>query len=68
MAEKEPGAMDKAKGLIKEATGKLTGNESMEAEGRAERGQDSSEGGSEGGNKEYFKNLIEETNKRSTGS
>lgn len=64
MSEQEPGAMDKAKGLVKEATGKVTGNESMEAEGRAERGK----GSAEGGNKEYFRNLIEKTNERSAGS
>lgn len=64
MSENEPGAMDKAKGLVKEATGKLTGNESMEAEGRSERGK----GSSGGGDQEYFRNLIEETNKRSAGS
>lgn len=63
MSENEPGAMDKAKGVVKEATGKLTGNEDRQAEGRAERGKDSG-----GGNKEYFRNLIEETNKRSAGS
>ncbi len=60
--------MDKAKGLLKEATGKLTGNEDMKAEGRQERGKDSTEGASNGGNKEYFRNLIEKTNERSTGS
>lgn len=40
----------------------------MKAEGGQERGKDSSEGASDEGNKEYFRNLIEETNKRSTGS
>lgn len=64
MSENEPGTMDKAKGLAKEATGKLTGNESMEAEGRSERGKSSSGGDDQ----EYFRNLIEETNKRSAGS
>ena len=63
MSEQEPGAMDKAKGLAKEAAGKLTGNESMEAEGRAERGKESAEG-----NREYFRNLIEKSSERSTGS
>jgi uncharacterized protein YjbJ (UPF0337 family) len=37
MLEKGLGAMDEAKGLIKEATGAVTGNEKMRAEGRAER-------------------------------
>jgi len=31
------GKVDKAKGYIKEETGELTGNEELEAEGRAER-------------------------------
>ena len=35
--EEGSGATDKAKGLIKEATGAVTGNEKMRAEGRAER-------------------------------
>jgi uncharacterized protein YjbJ (UPF0337 family) len=35
MSEEGPGTIDKAKGLIKEATGAVTGNEKMKAEGRA---------------------------------
>jgi uncharacterized protein YjbJ (UPF0337 family) len=31
------GKVDKAKGYIKEETGEITGNEDLEAEGRAER-------------------------------
>jgi uncharacterized protein YjbJ (UPF0337 family) len=54
-------AMDKAKGAIKKAAGKLPGIETEEAqEGRSAR-----EEGSAGGHKEYFRELIEETNRRS---
>ena len=60
MAEQEPGAAQKAKGLAKEAAGTVMGDEEMKAEGRAERE------GSEG-HKEYFRKIIEETNKRSSG-
>ena len=59
MAEQEPGAAQKAKGLAKEAAGTVMGDEEMKAEGRAERE------GSEG-HKEYFRKIIEETNKRSS--
>jgi uncharacterized protein YjbJ (UPF0337 family) len=60
VAEQEPGAAQKAKGLAKEAAGTVMGDEEMKAEGRAERE------GSEG-HKEYFRKIIEETNKRSSG-
>ena len=60
MAEQEPGAAQKIKGLAKEAVGTVMGDEEMKAEGRAERE------GSEG-HKEYFRKIIEETNKRSSG-
>ena len=60
MAEQEAGAAQKAKGLAKEAAGTVMGDEEMKAEGRAERE------GSEG-HKEYFRKIIEETNKRSSG-
>ena len=60
MAEENQGAMDKAKGLIKEAAGTITGKEDMKAEGRSERGAAE-------GNEEYFRSVIEESNKRSTG-
>jgi uncharacterized protein YjbJ (UPF0337 family) len=53
--------MDKAKGAIKKAAGKLPGIETEEAqEGRSAR-----EEGSVGGHQEYFRELIEETNRRS---
>jgi uncharacterized protein YjbJ (UPF0337 family) len=69
VAEQEPGAAQKAKGLAKEAAGTVIGDEEMKAEGRAER--NSTEGGAqlEGteGHKEYFRNLIEETNRRASG-
>ena len=60
MAEQEPGAAQKAKGLAKEAAGTVMGDEEMKAEGTAERE------GTEG-HKEYFRKIIEETNKRSSG-
>jgi uncharacterized protein YjbJ (UPF0337 family) len=64
--KKEPGAMEKAKGLAKEAAGKVIGDEEMKAEGRAERGEEStSEGQPTEGNREYFRRLIEKTNERS---
>ncbi len=62
MSEEGPGAMDKAKGLMKEAAGAVTGNEERKAEGRAER-----EGGAAEGNKAYFRGVIEKTNERSAG-
>jgi uncharacterized protein YjbJ (UPF0337 family) len=37
VAEKGREAMDRAKGLAKEAAGTVTGNEDMKAEGRLER-------------------------------
>ena len=53
--------MDKAKGAIKKAAGKLPGIETEEAqEGRSAR-----EEGSAGAHQEYFRELIEETNRRS---
>jgi hypothetical protein len=60
VTEKDAGAMDRAKGLIKEAAGKLTGDETREAEGRSEREEDATEG-----NREYFRNLIKESKERS---
>ncbi len=74
MAEQEPGAAQKAKGLAKEAAGTVMGDEEMKAEGRAEReGTEGHREGTEGhregteGHKEYFRKIIEETNKRSSG-
>ena len=52
--------MDEAKGAIKKAAGKLPGVGTEEAEGHAAR-----EEGSAGGHQEYFRELIEETNRRS---
>ena len=60
MAEQEPGAAQKAKGLAKEAAGRVMGDEEMKAEGRAERE------GTEG-HKAYFRKAIEETNRRAGG-
>jgi uncharacterized protein YjbJ (UPF0337 family) len=66
VSEKEPGAMEKAKGMAKEAAGEVLGNEEMKAEGRAERGEESTfEGQPTEGNREYFRKLIEKTNERS---
>ncbi len=69
MAEQEPGAAQKAKGLAKEAAGTVMGDEEMKAEGRAEREGSEEPAEREGteGHKEYFREIIEETNKRSSG-
>lgn len=60
MIEESQGAMDKVKGLIKEAAGTITGKEEIKAEGRSERGAAE-------GNEEYFRSVIEESNRRSVG-
>ncbi len=59
MSEEEPGAMEKAKGLTKEAAGKAMGDEDMKAEGRAER-----EGGSE---EKEIRGIIRKSVERSRG-
>ncbi len=61
MSEQGGGAMDKAKGLVKEATGAVTSDEAKKAEGRSLRE------GAAGGNREYFRKVIEETNRRAAG-
>ena len=61
MSEREPGAMEKAKGMAKEAAGKVMGDKQMKAEGREERE------GSEG-HRAYFRKVIEETNERASGN
>jgi uncharacterized protein YjbJ (UPF0337 family) len=53
--------MDKAKGAIKKAAGKLPGVETKEAQ----EGHSARDEGSAGGHQEYFRELIEETNRRS---
>lgn len=53
--------MDKAKGAIKKAAGKLPG---IETEG-AQEGRSVREEGSATDHQEYFRELIEETNRRS---
>jgi uncharacterized protein YjbJ (UPF0337 family) len=53
-------ALDKAKGLAKEAAGIVTGNEEMKAEGRAEREESSAERG-----REDIREIIRESNSRS---
>ena len=60
MSEREPGAMEKAKGRAKEAAGEVMGDEEMKAEGREERE------GTEG-HRAYFREIIEESNKRASG-
>jgi uncharacterized protein YjbJ (UPF0337 family) len=52
--------VQKAKGMAKEAVGKVVGNEEMKAEGREERE------GTEG-HRAYFRKVIEESNKRASG-
>jgi hypothetical protein len=60
VAENEPGVMEKAKGMAKEATGAVTGNERMKAEGRIEREGDDTEG-----HKKYYRRVIRESIERS---
>ena len=61
MSENEPGVTEKAKGLAKEAAGAALGDEEMKAEGRSLRE------GAARGSKEYFREVIEESNKRAVG-
>ena len=69
MAEQEPGTAQKLKGLAKEAVGTVMGEEEMKAEGRAEREGTEGHAEREGaeGHKEYFRKIIEETNRRASG-
>jgi len=69
VAEQEPGAAQKAKGLAKEAAGAVMGDEEMKSEGRAEREGTEGHAEREGteGHKEYFRKIIEETNRRASG-
>jgi hypothetical protein len=60
VAENEPGAMEKAKGMAKQAAGAVTGNEQMKAEGRIER-----EGYDTEGHKKYYRSVIRESMERS---
>jgi uncharacterized protein YjbJ (UPF0337 family) len=60
VAENEPGAMEKIKGMAKEAVGKVLGNEEMKVEGRAEREGDATEG-----HNEYYRRVIKESMERS---
>ncbi len=61
MAEKGREAMDRAKGLAKEAAGTVTGNEEMKAEGRLER-----EEGAAGEEKE-LRAIVKKSVERSAG-
>ena len=61
MAENEPGAMEKAKGIAKEAAGAVVGNERMKAEGSIEREGDDTEG-----HKKYYRAVIRESMERSS--
>ena len=60
MSENEPGAMEKAKGMAKEAVGAVVGDEERKAGGRAER-----EGETTGGPKEYYRRVVRESMERS---
>ena len=60
MSENEPGAMEKVKGMAKEAVGAVVGDEERKAEGRAER-----EGETIGGDKEYYRRVVRESMERS---
>jgi len=61
--KQEPGAMEQAKGMAREAAGRVIGDEEMKSEGRAERGEErsTSEGQPTEGNREYFRKLIQKT-------
>ncbi len=74
MSQNEPGAMEKAKGMMKEAAGSVMGDEEMKAEGRTEREGSSTEqegssteqeGSSTEGHKEYYRRVIRESMERS---
>ncbi len=66
MSQNEPGAMEKAKGMMKEAAGSVMGDEEMKAEGRTEReGGTEREGSSTEGHKEYYRRVIRESMERS---
>jgi len=60
VSENEPGMVEKAKGMAKEATGSVVGDEEMKAEGRAEREGDSTEG-----HQDYYRKVIRESLERS---
>ena len=60
MSENEPGAMEKLKGMAKEAVGAVVGDEERKAEGSAER-----EGETTGGHKEYYRRVVRESMERS---
>jgi hypothetical protein len=60
VTENEPGAMEKAKGMAKQAAGAVTGNERMKAGGRIER-----EGYDTEGHKKYYRTVIRESMERS---
>lgn len=62
MSEQEPGAMEKVKGLAKEAVGAVIRGDEMKENGRAERGKEPAQG-----HREYFRKVIEDTNKRAAG-
>jgi len=68
VSEQEPGVVQKAKGMAKEAIGKVLGKEEMKAEGREERegteGHEEREGTE--GHGAYFRKVIEESNKRAS--
>jgi uncharacterized protein YjbJ (UPF0337 family) len=60
MSENGPGAMEKVKGMAKEAVGAVVGDEERKAEGRAER-----EGETTGGLKEYYRRVVRESMEKS---
>lgn len=60
MSENEPGAMEKVKGMAKEAVGAIVGDEERKAQGSAER-----EGETTGGHKEYYRRVVRESMERS---
>jgi uncharacterized protein YjbJ (UPF0337 family) len=61
VAEKGREAMDRAKGLAKEAAGTVTGNEEMKAEGRLEREEDAA------GEEKEMRAIVRKSVERSAG-
>jgi uncharacterized protein YjbJ (UPF0337 family) len=62
MSEQEPEAMEKTKGLAKEAVGAVIRSDEMKEKGRAERGKEPARE-----HQEYFRKVVENTNKRAAG-
>ena len=62
MSDQEPGKLQKAKGIAKEAAGTVIRSEGLRAQGRAERQEPAQEE-----LRRYFRKVIEQSNLRSAG-